>query len=105
MGFISKFTNFFSHMADKFTPSATPMEGLIRQKKEKGGLYKEIAKIVVMMGGGAITGSIVGVLGIILLVLIVPFVLFQILFFPIAAPLTIIVLSLIIGVISQRDYD
>ena len=103
MGLISKTMDFFSRMADKFAPSAMPMEGLVREKKKTGGLYKEITKIIVMMGGGAVTGSIVAVVGIILLVLLVPFILFQILFFPIAAPLTIVVLSLIIGAISYRD--
>lgn len=103
MGLISKTMTYFSQMAEKFAPSATPFEGLVREKKEKGGLYKEIAKIIVMMGGGALTGSILAVVGLVLIVLLVPFILLQIIFFPIAAPLTIIFLSLIIGIFSEME--
>lgn len=103
MGLISKTMTYFSQMAEKFAPSPTPFERLVREKKEKGGLYKEIAKIIIMMGGGAVTGSILAVVGLVLIVLLVPFILLQIFFFPIAAPLTILFLSLIIGIVSEME--
>jgi hypothetical protein len=103
MGLFTKSMGLFSQMADKFAPSSAPLEALVKEKKKSKELYKEMMKIIVMMGGGAFTGSALAIVGFVLLVLLVPFLLFQILFFPIAAPLTIAVLSLVIGIISEMD--
>lgn len=102
MGLIRKSQFIFASLADKFAPSAKPFDGLVREKKGGMPLIKELGKIFFMMGGGAVVGSIFAILTIIGLVLLGPFLLFQILFFPIAAPITLLVL---IGIVAFLYVD
>jgi hypothetical protein len=99
MKLIRKSQLFFSSMADKFAPSATPFEGLVREKKNSSDLIKEVGKIIFMMGGGAFVGLIFAILTLLALVLLGPFLLFQILFFPIAAPITVFIMIGIVAVL------
>ena len=97
MGLIRKSQFMFARFADKFAPSAIPLEGLIREKKNGIPLLKELSKIIFIMGGGAFVGTIFAIITILGLVLLGPFLLFQILFFPIAAPITLIFM---IGIVA-----
>lgn len=98
MGFLKKSMFLFSRLAEKYAPSATPLEGLMKEKKTSYGILKEYFKILLMMGGGAAVGSFLAVATLLSLLLLIPFLLFQVFFFPIAAPITVFVLIGIVGI-------